>query len=78
MFDGMTGTQKLQVLQWLIYSCSICFIAHCLRSVLKDFWNRQVSPEMRRNNSDSLSLNDFTQNPANGGKSAEKKDNHGK
>lgn len=72
MFEGMTGTQQQQVYLWFAHAFVICFIAHCLRFALKDFWNRRVSPERRRNNSDSPVLNDFAQNTENGGKSAEK------
>lgn len=38
MFDGMTGTQTLQVWQRLIYGISVCFVGYTVRKILESFW----------------------------------------
>ncbi len=48
MFEGMTGIQKLQFLQWCIYASSVCFLAHCLRLTLQAFWQYLVSKEKNK------------------------------
>ncbi len=60
MFDAMNGPQTQQVFQWLIYSSTICMLAHTLRKTLESFWNRPKQAE----NHAFLSKN--TENDGNG------------
>lgn len=43
----MSGYQQMQVLQWLIYSISICFLVYILYRILDAFWSRSKIRENR-------------------------------
>lgn len=45
MFSSMQSTHQLQVWHWLIFSGTICTLAHTLRKALEAYWNH---PELRK------------------------------